>query len=200
LSFAVLLVLALLAFAASGCGGDSSSESGSGSSGSSQGDDSTSDKGSGGSGDCADGVPIVADEVDGVKVSRFCGDASATVTVDGKDYQLTGGNCAQVTDKSFAISIGLAPSTAGGPEEDKEKFDFLSVVGGTTELATADTEPITKDGSYEDDGIVINTSVGGAASLVGTGAKLTLTDDRTKGTFEGAAIGGAKVSGSFDCG
>lgn len=184
---AILLLLALLLAA---CGG--SDDGGSGSKDDSSGGRSSEVTDSGGDGDC-DG-PVSNEEVDGNPAVRHCGDATAKFTADDAVIEVEGGQCQNTAD-SFVFNAGTTVLGGG----DQGDLGYVGIVAGMHPAATPDAPAVDKDGTYGE-GVTVSANGAGKRFAL-TDAKLELTDDRTKGTFEGTDLATkATVTGEFDCG
>ena len=118
----------------------------------------------------------------------FCGNASAKVSVPGVTATIKGGNC-QKTSKYFTINIGTVVLSGNPPK----RPDYFGITVGQTPLGG---KPAGHDGTY----------TGGAVSFVTKNkryalinAVVTLTGNRTKGSFSGMLFGGGAASGTFSC-
>ena len=138
---------------------------------------------------CTPGVKNVG----GVTVRTFCGPAKATVKFGSKTLHYSGGSCTK-TSKYVAVNIG----TVVLGQTTKAKPDYFGLDVGQVPGSTA--KPAPKDGTYTN--VVLALVYGGKAYFVSTtGTKVTLSDNRSKGTISGTAGFGAtgKVTGSFSC-
>ncbi len=121
----------------------------------------------------------------------FCGPAQVTLQMGTDTLTFTGGKCAR-TSKYFTINVGSALIGSGGADPGRAYFGIaIGRFPGQTGGPTAG-----KDGSYP-------TTIGFNSTTMRyliLGAKVTLTDGRTRGTFSGGLErGGGTVSGSFTC-
>jgi hypothetical protein len=119
----------------------------------------------------------------------FCGKAVAHVSLPGQSATLKGGNC-QKTSKYFTINLGtivLAQKVPNRP-------DYFGITVGRTPLLGG--TPAGHDGTY----------TGGAVAFVikhksygVRDAVVTLTGNRTMGSFTGTLFSGGQASGTFSC-
>ena len=112
----------------------------------------------------------------------FHGPARASVTYGGKHASFHDGKCKRTKDY-LTVNIGR---TGKGP--------YFGVTVGKTPFGGT---PAGHDGTYTKN-VVISFITGGKSYAVG-GAKLTLKGNRTRGTFTGTLLTGAKAGGSFHC-
>lgn len=188
-SLAALLLLLAAALLATGCG-----DSGSGSSSKSGGSSSTKASGS----DDCDGQAAQKDTIDGIDVVRHCGDASATLTIDGEPNDVTGGGSCQNTDDSVVVNVGSTVVDADAEAEDRAGIDYLGLLAGKHPAANADAPAVDKDGHYSD-GVLVSGSIDGTTFALVDDVDLTLSEDRSEGTFSGTTTDDIKVEGSFSC-
>jgi hypothetical protein len=113
----------------------------------------------------------------------FCGPATASVKLGGKTYTFRGGTCLQAgITRVFTISIGKLTIGKGKP-----RYSYLGVT-----VASAN-----HDGTYRR--AVVTWAIGGKRYSL-YNVKLRLTNDQTRGTFSGRAVGKrGTVTGSFRC-
>jgi hypothetical protein len=137
---------------------------------------------------CTPGVKTVA----GLNVRVFCGPAKATVHYGSKVFAFTQGECDK-TAANFAVNIGTV--VLGTTKKPKPNY-FGLVVG-----AAAGSKPARRDGSYV--GGVLALDYGGKGYLIqGTTLKVTLSGNRSRGTFNGNTFltsPTVKVTGTFSC-
>jgi hypothetical protein len=174
-----LLACALAALLA-GCG--SSSSSGAHSSSSTGGNTSTQGGTSSTGGDC--GVSTI----NGVSTRAFCGTATGQASLGGTTTSWSKGDC-ESAGGNFAVSFGrVILGTDAAATTLKKQYDYLgvAVIGAT------------KDGAYAANTILAVNYKGTAYAV--TNAKITITNNLTKGTFTGTdLLTNAAVSGSFSC-
>ncbi|MBC7644840.1 MAG: hypothetical protein H7123_06920 [Thermoleophilia bacterium] len=157
--------------------------------------------GTGGSGGCGS-QPSTQKKLDGLSVMHHCGNGQASITFAGSTYTINGGNCQK--DASYlAANMGNTVVDTSASAKQRAKIDYLGVLVGRSPAAGADAEPAGKDGTYTTD-LALTAAVGGKIHLL-TNAKLTLSGNRSKGTFEGTDLqpgeeAGGKLTGTFDCG
>lgn len=142
-------------------------------------------------------------EVDGVSVMTHCGPASAEVVVGGQTIAFEGGSC-QSGEKFFSINVGTQVL-----EIDSSGFDqhYFGITAGDTSEASgidegADVVPVAGDGEYTGNDILVTWVEGEEiSSLMGDDTTLTLSGNRTKGSFSGSVYGETgQATGTFDCG
>jgi hypothetical protein len=130
--------------------------------------------------------------VGGLDERTFCGPAKATVHYGSKIFNFAGGEC-DSTSTNFALNIGTV--VLGATKKPKPNY-FGLVVG-----AAVDSKPARHDGTYV--GGVLALDHGGKGYLVqGTTLKITLTGNRSRGTFSGSSFftsPSVKVTGTFSC-
>jgi hypothetical protein len=142
-----------------------------------------------GAGKCKPGVH----KFDGsTKARTFCGPASAKVTLlpGQSPIKFKPGEC-EIHKKYVTINLG---TIVLGPTNKKKPEYFGLTVGRTP----AGGKPAPKDGTYDQD-VVISFEHKNKGHALGN-ASVTLTHNRTRGTFQGTPFGqqGA-VTGSFRC-
>jgi hypothetical protein len=111
------------------------------------------------------------------------------VTFAGKTHTFKAGEC-QKTSKYFTINIGTVVLASNAPN----KPDYFGITVGS--VPGGGGKPAGTDGKYT--GGTVTFVVAHKTYGVG-GSTVTLTGNRTKGTFTGLLFGGGPVSGSFAC-
>ena len=124
-----------------------------------------------------------AHKVGKVTYHVFCGPATASVKFGGKTYTFRGGSCLQAgITRIFTISIGKLTIGKGKP-----RYSYLGVT----------VPSANHDGTYRR--TVVTWAIGGKRYSLYKG-KVRLTNDQTRGTFSGRAVGKrGTVTGSFRC-
>ena len=122
---------------------------------------------------CVPGVQVVGAQY----VRVFCGPARATLVVAGRTYRFRSGECFRSKDFT-KVNVGTY-TVSGAP-----LGRYIRIVGpsrdGTTRRGSV---------SWQLPGILDGTS----------GARLTLKDNGTRGSFSGRTRSGKPVNGSFNC-
>jgi hypothetical protein len=126
----------------------------------------------------------------GAQIRTFCGPASVTFVINGKQVKLKGGKCV-LTSQYLSLNIGSALlGTTSKPAPNYFGLDVGKTPGGGT--------PAPTDGTYPAFALALAT---GGKSNSSLDANVTLTNNRRRGTFTGSLlIGGGTLSGSFNCG
>ena len=176
----VVVMIALASCGSSGSDGGEKDASSSGSTETSSSSGSSSDDSS--SEDTASGsaCPDYTNGEDGV-IRTFCdGTAKATVTIDGTDYEFSGGECTTAGDIT-SVNIGVVTGTGfEGPMPDYFGANVPS-----------------SDGEFGDETTVITLAADGTATSLGD---VSGTHDGDTGTFSGTPITGTgTVTGTFSC-
>ena len=122
-------------------------------------------------------------EVGKVTYHVFCGPATASVKLGGKTYTFRGGTCLQAgITRIFTISIGKLTIGKGKP-----RYSYLGVT----------VPSANHDGTYRR--AVVTWAIGGKRYSL-SNLKVRLTNNQTRGTFSGRAVGKrGTVTGSFRC-
>ncbi len=126
----------------------------------------------------------------GATARVFCGPATATVHAGGKTFTIRQGSC-EKGPKYLSINIGeVILGTSSKPKPDYFGLDIgkLPYVGGVA---------VTKDGTYHS--AVVAVAHAGKGYSLRAQAKVTLTHNRTRGTFSGTLLTGGVATGSFRC-
>jgi hypothetical protein len=144
------------------------------------------------SGGSCDGV-VEQVKVDGQPALRHCGPAKASADVGGSTIAATGGTCERTDDY---VSVNVGTQLQGATTPDAPAYIGLNV--GRTPASDDSVPTAGKDGSYGQ-GLVIAIVDGSKTYSVSKDVVVTLEGGRTKGTFEGSTVDGAKVTGSFSC-
>jgi hypothetical protein len=137
---------------------------------------------------CTPGVRTIG----GHTARVFCGPAKATVKSSAQTMSFKGGSCTK-TPQYFTINIGTAlPGVTSGAVL---RLPYFGLTVGRVPVGGG--KPAGKDGTYT--GGVVSWRFKGKTGSLGR-ATVKLTNNRTKGTFNGRAIiGGGNVSGTFSC-
>jgi hypothetical protein len=118
----------------------------------------------------------------------FCGRASAQVVLPGHTATIKQGSCKK-TSAYFTINIGtvvLSPTAPNPP-------DYFGITVGKT---LAGGTPAGHDGTYQGAAVAFVIKHKRYAVLP---VSVTLTGNRTRGSFSGTLFGGGAVSGTFRC-
>ena len=118
----------------------------------------------------------------------FCGPASATVKLGTHTTVLKPGECAHTTT-GFTINVGTILLGITSPTAP----NYFGITLGPPAYPT----PASKDGTYTQGALAFVIGHKHYAILSPT---ITLTGNRTKGTFSGQLLTGGTASGSFNCG
>jgi hypothetical protein len=113
----------------------------------------------------------------GFEAQRYCGPATASVTVGGATTQFSSGWC-ETNAAGFSVAIGT--QLFGSPDVSQEPDLFIVLV-----------DPTTGDGP-----------ISGVANHHGfllVTPPLTFGPGKTSGTFSGTGVVGGAISGSFTC-
>ena len=120
------------------------------------------------------------------------GTATARVTVAGRTYSYSGGDCTiGAGDEYVAVNIG----EVGGGE-------YFGVLAGRSPAADADTRSTQGGGEFSGDDVLVTFVADGNGFLLRSAeTKLMLAPDLRSGTFTSIeANAGAEVRGEFGCG
>jgi hypothetical protein len=132
----------------------------------------------GGVPDCSGGqIGRKAFTMSGFQAQRYCGPATASVTVGGATTQFSSGWC-ETNAAGFSVAIGT--QLFGSPDVSQEPDLFIVLV-----------DPTTGDGP-----------ISGVANHHGfllVTPPLTFGPGKTSGTFSGTGVVGGAISGSFTC-
>jgi hypothetical protein len=132
----------------------------------------------GGVPDCSGGqIGRKAFTMSGFEAQRYCGPATASVTVGGATTQFSSGWC-ETNAAGFSVAIGT--QLFGSPDVSQEPDLFIVLV-----------DPTTGDGP-----------ISGVANHHGfllVTPPLTFGPGKTSGTFSGTGVVGGAISGSFTC-
>ena len=132
----------------------------------------------GGVPDCSGGqIGRKAFTMSGFEAQRYCGPATASVTVGGATTQFSSGWC-ETNAAGFSVAIGT--QLFGSPDVSQEP-DLFNLLG----------DPTTGDGP-----------ISGVANHHGfllVTPPLTFGPGKTSGTFSGTGVVGGAISGSFTC-
>lgn len=126
----------------------------------------------------------------GVERRTFCGPADAHVDLAGVTTTIRNGECER-TAKYFTINIGTVVLPPRGPNLP----DYFGITVG--KVPGAGGTPAGHDGTYKADAVVFDIN---HKSYAVRDPVVTLTGNRTKGSFSGALFGGGQASGTFACG
>lgn len=186
------LMFALVMIVAAGCGSDDSSG--------------TSSKGasgkraaSGGSNGCKAGPG----KIDGLNVMQHCGDAKASVTVNGTKTDIEGGKCVS-SNIIWSLNAGASIVDPQATEKQRDTIKYFGVTGGDMAAAgRGETGSGSFDVSKMDKAsFTISFATGDFSdSLTGADITLKLDPDGTSGSFSGTTIfKKVKAKGTFSCG
>jgi hypothetical protein len=128
-------------------------------------------------------------KVGGVTARTFCGPARATVKVGGKTFSLANGNCDR-TARYVSVNIGTVVLGLA-----KKKPDYFGLNVGRILGAG---KPAPRDGTYHGSALALDAGGKGYAVRADE-IEVTLTGNRTKGTFTATLLAGGSISGSFSC-
>jgi hypothetical protein len=124
------------------------------------------------------------------QIRTFCGPASVTLIIAGKQVKLSGGTC---TRTSQYLSVNIGSALLGTTKKAPPNYFGLDV-GKTPGGGT----PAPTDGTYPAFALAF---ASGGKSDSSTDASVTLTNGRRRGTFTGTRLlSSGTVSGSFNCG
>jgi hypothetical protein len=128
-------------------------------------------------------------QIKGVSARVFCGPASATVKVGGKTVTLKGGSCDR-TPQYVSVNIGTVVLGTLANKPDYFGLEVGRILGAGT--------PAPRDGSYK--GSVVALEYGGKGYAIRADQiNVTLTGNRSNGTFNATLLLGGTISGSFSC-
>ena len=113
----------------------------------------------------------------GFEAQRYCGPATASVTVGGATTQFSSGWC-ETNAAGFSVSIGT--QLFGSPDASQEPDLFIVLV-----------DPTTGDGPIS--------GVANHHNFLLVSPPLTFGPGKKSGTFSGTGIVGGAISGSFTC-
>jgi hypothetical protein len=137
-------------------------------------------------GGCTPGVKTV----NGAMTRTFCGPATVSVTLAGRTFKLSQGQCARTaTYLSLNIGVFTGPG-AKSPRPNYFGLDVGRVPGGTGPAAG-------KDGTYTS-GVIMSFVYGGKSNSA-LSATAVLAGNRTHGTVHGRTLTGQQVSATFHC-
>ena len=134
-----------------------------------------------------------AREVGGTIERTFCGPATVTVTVNGKSFKLSQGQCV-TTSKYISVNIGVLLARATGKRPNYFGVDIGAVPGSTS-------SPAGKDGRYKS-GIALALTYANKSYAVDSDigpTTATLSGNRTRGTVTGKALTGETLTAKFHC-
>jgi hypothetical protein len=127
---------------------------------------------------CKAGVKTIG----GVIYRTFCGPATATVSMRGKQYSFSGGKCTKTgVVQVFTVSVGTL--TVG---KNKPRFKYFGAA-----VSAASHDGVYRRGVV---GWAVNRK---RYSLYNV--RLSLSGSLTRGTFSGRIVGGGRATGSFRC-
>lgn len=138
-------------------------------------------------------------KVGDVQVRTFCGEGTASAKGGGVDLELDKATCETADDY---VSVNAGTLVLGGDEDAatalKAETSYIGLNVGRVP-GDSGSKPATEDGTYTG-GVLSVTD--GTIALLPQAAELevTLTDNRTKGTFSAPLLGSGTVTGSFSCG
>jgi hypothetical protein len=134
-----------------------------------------------------------AREVGGALERTFCGPATVTVTVNGKSFKLSQGQCV-ATPKYISVNIGVLLARPTGKRPNYFGLDVGAVPGSTS-------PPAGKDGTYKS-GITLALTYANKSYTVDSDigpTTATLSGNRTRGTVTGKALTGETLTAKFHC-
>lgn len=138
---------------------------------------------------CTPGVRVV----DGLRSRVFCGPATATLRVGGKEYTFRNGACER-KPLYFDVNIGVVSLVPGK----KGHTTYFGLVVGRAPGFGPSVPAAGKDGSYS--GATIAIDVKGTGYALRSDSILKLRNGRTAGSFAGKTFDGKAVTGTFRCG
>jgi hypothetical protein len=128
-------------------------------------------------------------KINGVSARVFCGPAKATVRLGGKTFTFSGGDCERTSDY-LAVNIGTVLLGTAAHKPDYFGLDVGRILGTGT--------PARRDGTYKGSALAVD--YGGKGYAVRADQiSVTLSGNRSKGTFTASLLLGGNVSGSFSC-
>jgi len=126
--------------------------------------------------------------------TTFCGTAQATFHVGSVTDKFTKGECFPAAT-SQTVNIGTLATLASPSVTKLPPLPYFGLdVGRSAALTTA--KAASSDGTYQ--GGLLTVNYNGADYLVNT-LTVTLTHNRTAGSFSGTTGKGQHISGSFSC-
>jgi hypothetical protein len=126
----------------------------------------------------------------------YCGPAKATPKADNVTTNFSPGECV-TTSKSLSVLIGTAVITTNPADIEKLPHPPLFSITVGRSAATPKTQPAPTDGTYTQATLV---AIHGAANDYSDElVTVTLTHNRTAGSFTGSAAFGKSLSGTFSC-
>jgi len=131
----------------------------------------------------------------GAQARVFCGPAKATLKYQGKTWKFTQGSCDKLADY---VSVNIGTVVIG--TSTKKKPDYFGLTVGKFLGAANGAKPARHDGTYTG-GVVASEHGGKGGPIVNAElVKITLSGNRSRGTFSGpVSLGTGKVTGSFTC-
>ncbi|HEV7535038.1 MAG TPA: hypothetical protein VGP90_05345 [Acidimicrobiia bacterium] len=144
----------------------------------------------GGPGDCG------VHEKNGIQTRTFCGQASATLSVNNQDVTFPAGEC-ETTADYVSVNIGtIVLGTGDKATALKATTAYFGMNIGRTPSDDASKPAADKDGTFT---ASFAGNDHGRAITVVTGS-VVLTSNRTKGTMSGTTLTKEPVTGRFSCG
>jgi hypothetical protein len=126
----------------------------------------------------------------------YCGPAKATLKVSSTTLNFSPGECV-TTAKSVSVLIGTAVITTNPADIEKLPHPPLFSITVGRSGATPTAQPAPTDGTYTKATLV---AIHGAANDYSDEmVTVTLTHNRTAGSFSGSAAFGKSLSGTFTC-
>jgi hypothetical protein len=117
----------------------------------------------------------------------FCGPAKAIVKLGSKTFTFANGECDHETQY---VSVNIGTVMLGAATKKPNYFGLdVGRVGGSG-------SPAKKDGTFK--ASILSFDYGGKGNIAGN-IVVTLTANRTRGTFTAEAFTGGTIRGSFSC-